>query len=224
MEIEAAEISVLKVAAAQDYPIPPSAPPEIDGKLLQPASWKAMQTDVLLNDGLASGYGLGVFVGSMDGHRMISHDGEVMGYTAGNYVFPGDRVAVVVQTNQDAVDAFQTIAMGIARSLFDVQDPAALSALAQARAIFADLQRGKIDRSLFTADGNSYFNASGLHDYQTSLAPLGKPDSFTARGARQRGGMQMRAYTVTFGKKKLAITTYIVPGGKIEQYIVAPGN
>jgi CubicO group peptidase (beta-lactamase class C family) len=194
----------------------------IDQTLLEPASWKAMQTEVLLNDGLASGYGLGVFVGSMNGHRMISHDGEVMGFTAGNYVFPDDRVAIVVQTNQDAVGTFRTIGMGIAKALFDVRDPAANAALEQAKAIFADLQKGKIDRSLFTDDANSYFDATGLHDYQASLAPLGKPDSFTIRSARKRGGMQMRGYTATFGDKKLAITTYLLPNGKIEQYIVAP--
>ncbi|MGH8214285.1 MAG: serine hydrolase domain-containing protein, partial [Rhodanobacteraceae bacterium] len=194
----------------------------IDQTLLQPASWRAMQTDVVLNDGLAAGYGLGVFVGRMDGHRMISHDGEVMGFTAGNYVFPDDHVAAVVQTNQDAVGTFRTIGMGIAKALFGVRDAAANKALEQAKTIFADLQRGKIDRSLFTADANSYFDATGLHDYQSSLAPLGKPDSFTIRSAHKRGGMQMRGYTATFGKKKLGITTYLLPDGKIEQYIVAP--
>ena len=194
----------------------------VDQTLLQPTSWKAMQTEVVLNDGLAAGYGLGVFVGSMDGRRMISHDGEVMGFTAGNYVFPDDRVAVVVQTNQDAVGTFRTIGMGIAKALFDVRDPAANESLEQAEAIFANLQKGKIDRSLFTDDANSYFDATGLHDYQASLAPLGKPDAFTIRSARKRGGMQMRSYTATFGDKKLGITTYLLPDGKIEQYIVAP--
>jgi hypothetical protein len=34
--------------------------------------------------------------------------------------------------------------------------------------------------------------------------------------------MQMRSYTVSFKDRKLAVTTYITPDGKIEQYIVAP--
>ncbi|MGH8191323.1 MAG: serine hydrolase domain-containing protein [Rhodanobacteraceae bacterium] len=196
----------------------------IGDKLLQPASWKEMETEVVLNNGLGTNYGLGVAVGRMDGHRMIAHDGEVMGFTAGNYVFPDDHAAVVVLTNQDAVDTFRTTGMGIAKALFNVQDPAAARALAQAKAIFANLQYGKIDRSLFTADANSYFDATAVHDYRTSLAPLGKPQSFEIRGARKRGGMQMRGYLVTFPKQKLAVTTYILPDGKIEQYIVAPAN
>ncbi len=194
----------------------------IDQTLLQPASWRALQTDVLLNNGAGSGYGLGVFVGKLDGHRMISHDGEVMGFTAGNYVFPDDKVAVVVLTNQDAVGTFGSIAKDIAKALFAVHDPAATRALAQAKAIFAHLQRGRIDRSLFTANANSYFDATALHDYQSSLAPLGKPATFEIRAARKRGGMQMRGYTVGFAKMKLSITTYTRPDGKLEQYIVAP--
>lgn len=196
----------------------------IDQTLLQPASWHAMQTEVLLNDGMGSGYGLGVFVGRQDGRRMISHDGEVMGFTAGNYIFPDDKTAVVVLTNQDAVGTFRSIGMDIAKALFEVQDPAAREALEQAKSIFTGLQHGRIDRSLFTADANSYFDATALHDYQTSLAPLGKPQSFKVRSARKRGGMQMRGYTVTFAKTTLSVSTYVMPDGRIEQYIVSAGH
>ncbi|MGH8114459.1 MAG: serine hydrolase domain-containing protein [Rhodanobacteraceae bacterium] len=196
----------------------------IDNTALQPASWHAMQTDVLLNDGLGSGYGLGVFVGRLDDHRMIWHDGEVMGFTAGNYVFPDDHIAVVVLTNQDAVGTYGVIGKGIAKALFAVHDPAATKALAQAKAIFAGLQHGRIDRDQFTADANSYFDATALRDYQTSLAPLGKPTTFTIRSARKRGGMQMRGYSVSFPKVKLDITTYTLPDGKLEQYIVSSSD
>ena len=196
----------------------------IEQTLLQPASWRAMQTEVLLDNGLGSGYGLGVFVGKMDGHRMISHDGEVMGFTAGNTIFPDDKVAVVVLTNQDAVGTFSAISKDVAKALFEVHDPAATRALAQAKTIFAGLQTGRIDRSLFTANANSYFDSTALHDYRTSLAPLGKPESFAIRAARKRGGMQMRGYTLTFPKTKLSITTYVRPDGKLEQYIVAAAN
>ena len=196
----------------------------IDNTLLQPASWREMETDVLLNDGLACGYGLGVFVGDMDGHRMISHDGEVEGFTAGNYVFPDDQMAVVVLINQDAVGTSGVIAKSIARALFDVHDPAANEALAQARMIFVGLQHGRIDRSLFTANANSYFDAVGLDDYQSSLGALGEPQAFKIRAARKRGGMQMRAYSVVFPKMELHIVTYALPDGKVEQYMVSSAD
>ncbi|MGH8114067.1 MAG: serine hydrolase domain-containing protein [Rhodanobacteraceae bacterium] len=196
----------------------------IDQALLSPASWEAMQTDVLLNDGLATGYGLGVFVGRLDGHRMISHDGEALGFTAANDVFPDDRDAVVVLTNQDAVTTSDVIARRIAKALLEAHVHGSTKALAQAKAIFAGLQRGSIDRSLFTADANSYFSATALHDYQTSLAPLGSPRSFTLRTAHERGGMKLQVYLLTFTTRKLLAIIYTLPNGKLEQYIVAPAD
>ena len=194
----------------------------IDQSLLQPASWRAMETTIVLNDGVAAGYGLGIFVGRLDSHRMISHDGEVMGFTATNLIFPDDHTAVVVFTNQDAVGTSGEIAKKIAQTLFDVQDPASNKALAQAKQIFAGLQQGKLDRSLFTTNCNSYFDATARKDYQQSLAPLGMPTSFEQKAWRQRGGMTMRRYEIDFPKRKLELVTYTIPDGKLEQFIVSP--
>jgi hypothetical protein len=152
---------------------------------------------------------------------MISHDGEVMGFTATNLIFPDDRAAVVVFTNQEAVGTSGEIAKKIAQALFDVQDPAAAKALAQAKKIFSGLQRGELDRSLFTANCNSYFDAAARADYRKSLAPLGKPKSFEQKASRQRGGMTMRRYEIDFPGRKLALVTYAMPDGKLEQYIVS---
>jgi len=57
-------------------------------------------------------------VNSQGGHRAISHGGEVSGFTAQNTIFPDDRAAVVVLTNQDAASASGAIASGIAPLLF----------------------------------------------------------------------------------------------------------
>ncbi len=193
----------------------------IDQSVLQPASWKAMETTIVLNDGVPANYGLGVFVGRLDSHRMISHDGEVMGFTATNMIFPDDGAAVVVLTNQDAVGTSGEIAKKIAQALFDVQDPAANKALAQAKQIFAGLQQGKLDRALFTANCNSYFDATARKDYRQSLAPLGTPTSFEQKAWRKRGGMTMRRYEIDFPKRKLELVTYTMPDGKLEQFIVS---
>src|SRR5262249_42778707 len=82
----------------------------IDQKLLKPESYRAMSTDVLLKNGLDTRYGLGVDVSSQGGRRSLSHGGEVSGFTAQNTVFPDDRAAIVVLTNQDAASASGAIA------------------------------------------------------------------------------------------------------------------
>jgi CubicO group peptidase (beta-lactamase class C family) len=190
--------------------------------LLQPSSYHQLETEVVLSNGLGSQYGLGVHVGSEGGRRVISHSGEVSGFTAMNEIYPDDDAAVVVLVNQDATPAPGLLAKAVARALFDVQDPAAAKALAQAREIFTGLQHGKIDRTLFTSNCNAYFDKTALKDYADSLAPLGTPESFEQTGWRLRGGMTMRAYKITFPKVTLNLSTYAMPDGRLEQYIVAP--
>src|SRR5580658_6922546 len=66
----------------------------IDQTVLKPASYREMETEVVLKNGLGTNYGLGVDVDSQGGHRALSHGGEVSGFTAQNVVFPDERVAV----------------------------------------------------------------------------------------------------------------------------------
>src|SRR5581483_4685704 len=77
----------------------------IDQSILKPASYKALETEVQLANGVGTHYALGVNVGLSDGRRVITHGGEVSGFTATNTVYPDDRAAVVVLTNQDATSA-----------------------------------------------------------------------------------------------------------------------
>jgi CubicO group peptidase (beta-lactamase class C family) len=137
----------------------------IEQKLLKPASYRELETEVQLKTGLGTRYGLGVSVGMEAGHRAVSHGGEVSGFTAENVVFPDDRVAVVSLSNQDAAGAASTIAHGIVPMLFTVDDPTTPAKTDQARKIIEGLQRGTIDRSLFTSNANAYFSDAALKDF-----------------------------------------------------------
>jgi D-alanyl-D-alanine carboxypeptidase len=192
----------------------------IDQKLLNPASYLQFETEVLLKNGLGTNYGLGVDIHPDFGHRSVSHTGEVSGFTSKNLVFPDDRVAVVVLTNQDASDVSEAIAEGIAPLLLASDDPATPAKLAQAKKIFEGLQHGTVDRSLFTANANFYFSEQVLKDFASGLAPLGTPEEFVEIKQELRGGMKMRLYSVKFAKAKLAVVTYEMPDGKLEQYQV----
>jgi hypothetical protein len=152
----------------------------------------------------------------------LSHDGEVSGFTSDNLVFPDERVAVVVLTNQDAAAASEAIATGIAPLLLASDDPATPQKLAQARRIFETLQHGTIDRSLFTDNANFYFNEQALRDFASSLGPLGTPTEFTQTRQLLRGGMKLRVYTIKFPKSELRAWTYEMPDGKLEQLQIAP--
>ncbi len=196
----------------------------IDQKLMKPASYREFATDTLLKNGLSTHYGLGVDVNSQAGHRALSHGGEVSGFTATNIVFPDDRAAVVVLTNQDAASASGAIAGGIAPLLFATTDPATPAKLEQAKKIFEGLQHGTVDRSLFTDNANSYFSEPALKDFASGLAALGAPQSFVQASQGLRGGMTLRVYIIRFPQKTLRAWTYEMPDGKLEQYQIAAQN
>ena len=197
----------------------------MDQKLLKPASYREFARDTLLTNGTNTGYGLGVGVRNQGGHRILSHGGEVSGFTAENDVFPDDRAAVIVLTNQDAAGASGIIAGGISQLLFATSGDAATPAkLAQAKKIFDGLQKGTIDRSLFTDNCNFYFGEQALKDFASSLVPFGEPTSFTQVSQSLRGGMVARTYIARFAQKTLRVWTFEMPDGKLEQYQVASQN
>jgi len=186
--------------------------------LLRPASYAEMEREIVLKNGIGTRYGLGVGVRNEFGKRAIEHGGEVSGFTAENIVFPDDKIAVAVLTNEDAVPASGDLARGIATLLF--RDPEAARQEEQAKAIFTGLQQGKIDRSLLTDNCNAYFTDQALKDFGDSLGPLGTPTEFTQTSKSERGGMTFRLFEVHFPKKTLEVWERIMPDGKIEQYQV----
>lgn len=195
--------------------------------LLRPSSYLAMETPVSLKNGTVTSYGLGLDVGTLAGHRYLGHSGEEIGFTAQEYVFPGAQTAVVVLTNQSANATAPVLARRLATLLLAASPGSAAAAptdaaLAQARQILLGLQQGKMDRSLFTADANFYFDVQALADYTSSLRPLGAPLSFTPLGQQNRGGMLFRSYLASFASRRVEVSTYTQPDGKIEQYLVLP--
>jgi CubicO group peptidase (beta-lactamase class C family) len=193
-------------------------------KLLKPATYNEMETEVKLKNGHGSGYALGLQTGNVLGHHAVRHGGEVSGFTAQNIVFVDDDAAVVVLTNQDSNGAAGLIARQIGGVMLTPANPTTERKLEQAQQIFTDLQHGKIDRSLFTDNANSYFDAEAIHDFAASLGPLGDPQDFIAGNEELRGGMTFRGYQVVFRNKNLEITIYEMPDGKIEQYLVGAAN
>jgi CubicO group peptidase (beta-lactamase class C family) len=197
----------------------------IEQKLMKPASYRELGTIVLLRNGLGTGYGLGVEVGAEAGRRVISHNGEVSGFTSQNLVFPDDRAAIVVLTNQDAVGTSGAIAHAIAPLLLaTAEDPAVARTTEQARKIFEGLQRGTIERSLFTENANSYFTDEALKDFASSLGSLGAPQEVTQIFQGLRGGMTQRIYRIKLAQKTLRAWTFMMPDGKWEQFQIVEQN
>jgi hypothetical protein len=194
----------------------------INQALLKPASYREQPRATILTDGRASGYALGVSVGSFSGHRTVTHNGEVSGFSTQNTIFPDDKMAVVVFANLFATDAQGAIANRISDLLFSTTDQATDKATAQTKAVFIGLQKGKIDRSLFTSNANAWFSDLALKDFQASLEKCGTVGDVRQTGTSLRGGMTYRGYRVHCGSTDYSVSTFVLPDGKLEQYIVTP--
>ncbi len=199
----------------------------MDRTLLTPASYEEMFTEVKLKNGKGTNYGLGVQVGTRNGHRYIEHSGEVSGFVSENIVFPDDKAAVTVLTNEDASSAAGALGRRITPLVLGGAPDAGTSAedaAAEKRAleIFTGLQDGKLDRSQLTELCDAYFTAEAVQDFASSLKPLGVPTSFKQVGEVKRGGMTFRIFSVAFPGKQVRVTVYEMPDGKLEQYLVEP--
>lgn len=189
--------------------------------LLKSSSYLAMETEIVLKNGVGTQYALGMRVTSARGHRMLEHSGEVSGFVAENIVLPDDKFAVAVLTNQDAIGAASQIARQVLTGFLDSANIGDPKQDALVRKVFDDLRAGKIDHALFTDNANSYFTEQALKDYSASLTALGEIESFKQTSNSLRGGMTHMSYEVKFPQKTVGINIYQMPNGKFEQFLVA---
>jgi CubicO group peptidase (beta-lactamase class C family) len=191
--------------------------------VLSPASYDAMETEIKLKNGQGTGYGLGVSVGSMSGHRIIEHSGEETGFVAENIVFPDDHNAIVVLTNQDASRAAAIIARQVAQIAFGIApEPPSDKAGALVMAQLIKLADGHVDMGVLNANAQSYFSATVLADYKSSLSALGQPLALRERKHEDRGGMVFHVYDVAYPGRMVRVTTYELPDGKLDQLLIEP--
>jgi D-alanyl-D-alanine carboxypeptidase len=88
------------------------------GKLLKPTSYQQLWAKTKLKNGRSEPYGLGWGIGNFKGHYSTAHGGAVAGYAAGLVRYPGDRIDVIVLTNN-----IQASGELIARTIASIYEP-----------------------------------------------------------------------------------------------------
>ena len=193
----------------------------LEKRIIAGGSYDEFTREMKLKNGDFTHYALGLSVGELNRIPALQHDGEVSGFIASNTVLPNRNGAVIVLSNEDGINLVGPLARQIATLVFlPEQPPPSEKDTAQVRSILEGLRNGRIDRSLFTANANSYFSETALKDLKTALGGLGKLKSVTATGENLRGGMTHRSYRAEFGKKTLFLNIYVMADGKYEQYMV----
>jgi CubicO group peptidase (beta-lactamase class C family) len=189
-------------------------------KILSPDSYADFTREVKLSDGKGTEYALGLHVGEANGTRLISHSGEVSGFLASNTVYPAKNAAVIVLSNQDGVNLIGPLSQQLSSVLLNPPNSQTEKQEQQIRSILLGLQHGKIDRSLFTDNANSYFTDLALSDYRNSLSSLGPLQVLIRQGEQLRGGMTHLGYRAHFQNDSVVMNIYILPNGKFEQFLV----
>jgi len=69
------------------------------GRVIPAATYARMSRSDTLANGHATGYGWGLAAGTLEGHRVIQHGGDINGFSAAQSWFPDDSLRVVVFTN-----------------------------------------------------------------------------------------------------------------------------
>jgi hypothetical protein len=127
-------------------------------------------------------------------------------------VFPTRDGAVIVLSNEDVVNLVGPLARQVAVTAFQPagREPSAESAQ-EVMKILSGLVEGKIDRTLFTANANTYFTEQALADCKASLEPFGALKSVVPVGENLRGGMTHRSYRAEFEKKSVSLNIFRFP-------------
>ena len=186
--------------------------------LLTPESYTAFFTPFVLKNGKSTDYGLGLDIETVQGARRIGHDGEGSGYLAANRIWPDEKVAIVVLTNTDRADPDDLSN----RLAFAILTPNA--AQARAATVFAQYQSGSVDRSLFTANGNSLLTPRALADLKASLGALGPARLIELEHESRRGGMITRRWKILCRDRRLGVLERGYPEGQLDQFLVTALN
>jgi CubicO group peptidase (beta-lactamase class C family) len=192
-------------------------------QLLKPESYTLMTTPRRLNTGRLTDYACGLSVRTQNGRQVLSHTGAVSGYNASSAFIPSLRSSVVLLCNADGGLGLLPGQL-LSLLLKDTAVVPAISgppALEMVKTLFTELQKGKVNRSLFGDDFNEYLSDQRVTGAARRLKKFGAPKTVELLSANERGGMEVTTTKLTFKTGTLRALMYRMPNGKVEQYFIS---
>ena len=181
------------------------------GKIVTPADYALMSTSIKTARG-DTGYGLGLFVDSIDDQPRVGHTGGSLGFTTANEYFPRQDTQIIAFTNfVDSPEPGETITTAI----FEDINPAIASAAmrpgagenptvtAKAKAYFAQLQAGEEDSPYLAPKLNKKMRAGLAKRLSNEFKDYGQPTAFVFKGRHTDGGKTFNDYVIRFGPGSL---------------------
>ncbi len=162
---------------------------------------------------------LGLFVSRENSPIHYYHTGEGLGFEAINLIYPEAHMAFVVLTNTNVKATYLKIANQLTYLLVPPNKDEIF-----ARKVFAGLQHGQPDRSVFSEDLNKYMSDAMLAEYRSSLGSLGPVQSFTVASAHVTDGLETRDYNITVGGHALRLHLLLLPDGRLEDAAITDAS
>jgi D-alanyl-D-alanine carboxypeptidase len=177
------------------------------GKIVTPADYVLMSTSVKTAQGDA-GYGLGLFVDSVDDQPRVGHTGGSLGFTTANEYFPRQDVQIIAFTNFVAKpEPGETIATAIFEDLNPAIAAAAMRpspgedvrVTTKTKAYFAQLQAGDQDSPYLAANLNAKMKTGLAKRLADEFKGYGQPTAFVFKGTHVNAGVAFYEYVIRFG-------------------------
>lgn len=187
----------------------------LKGQVLPPQQAAEETTVASLANGTTKPSALGLFVSRDEGVLRYYHTGEAFGFEAVNIIYPNADLAIVVLTNTNVEPTYLKIADELTYLLLPPTEEGAF-----ARNLFAGLQNGRPDLSLFSDDLKQYLTSARLNEYSSSLGALGPPQAFSLDHSQTVDGLTTRDYEVTVAGRRLHMHLLLLPDQKLEDIAV----
>jgi CubicO group peptidase (beta-lactamase class C family) len=196
------------------------------GEIVTPADYALMSKSVKTASGDA-GYGLGLFVDSIDDQPRVGHTGGSLGFTTANEYFERQDMQIIAFTNfVDNPEPGETITTAIFEDLNPDIAAAAMrpspgedsTVTARTRACFAQLQSGDQDSPYLAAKLNGKMKAGLAKRLAAEFKGYGQPTAFVFKGRHVDTGVSFYDYVIRFGPGSvLKFGVAVDKTGKIER-------
>ncbi|NII11069.1 serine hydrolase domain-containing protein [Oleiagrimonas sp. C23AA] len=181
------------------------------GRIVTPADYALMSRSVRVGQGDA-GYGLGLFVGKLDGQPRIGHTGGSLGFTTASEYFPRQALLVIAFTNfVDNPEPGETITTAIFEDLDPTIAAAAMrpakgenaAITRKLKAFFPHMQAGDTNSPLLAARLGKKMKMGLAKRLAGEFKGYGQPTAFIYKGEHMQAGMTFHDYVIRFGPGSL---------------------
>ncbi len=195
----------------------------MDGRVLKPESHALMTASRSLTDGRISDYGCGLSVRKVGARRVLSHNGAVSGFNASSAMVPSTHSSVIVLCNiEGGLGSLPARLLDLlTEEASNVPAVLAPPVVQTVKAVFGQLQRGRVNRAQFAPEFNHYLTDARIASGARRLKGYGAVRNAEVLNTAERGGMEVTSSRLRCASGELRVLMYRRPDGIIEQFFVS---